>query len=316
MADEQMMAFVLLTLGCAEPTTPNHRTGDSAVRDTADSANKADAPLTVPGTDLVIVPIAAGSFTMGSPPEEVGRSADETAHRVTLGRPFYIGATEVTLGQFEAALGYAPHDDRMCGEQCPARWLSWHEAAAFSNTLSARESLPTCYVCTGEGPSVDCAENTGDCSGYRLPTEAEWEYAARAGEDAALHSGGNLLAGTEENCAGHLALDNGGSLDDIAWYCGNANASIQPVATLAPNAWGVFDTTGNVYEWTNDWFAAFSAEDAVEPRGPDSGSQRVHKGGSWGSFPTNCRHANRAPTDPTFTTGGLGFRIARDTPAP
>lgn len=226
------------------------------------------------------VAVPAGTFTMGSPEDELGRSNKETQHLVTLTRPFWMGARETTQGEFEARMGYNPSWNPSCGAECPVNKVSWHEAVTYANALSASQGLEECYL-GGELGSLDC-------EGYRLPTEAEWEYAARAG----------------------TATPFPGSADELGWYRSNANTQ-QPGALKPPNAWGLCDTVGNVWEWTNDWRADSSGAHEVDPMGSGSGYNKAYRGGGVTSNESQCRSAMRAFASPNATDRNLGFRLAR-----
>ncbi len=262
--------------------------------------------------------ICPGTFTMGSPEDEVGRGEEEPQHEVTLTRGFYLSVTEVTQRDFVRFAGYyeTNHDD--CGELlCAARYLHWLEAYYFANTVSDAAGLEPCYTCTGSDGYYFCVfderwETPYDCPGYRLPTEAEWEYAARAGTSSAYSNGGNLLPGSEYDCEGALGLDNGTLLDDIAVYCvDNPDWQLYDleVATREPNPWGLYDMHGNMAEWTGDIFLYDVGEDATDPWNGEGSYNHTIRGGSDHSTPRRQRSAYRAwewrePMD-------IGIRLAR-----
>jgi formylglycine-generating enzyme required for sulfatase activity len=265
------------------------------------------------GISMVLVP--AGTFTMGSPTSEEGRDSDETEHEVTLTQNFWMGVYEVTQAQFEGFMGYQPSYFDGCPD-CPAENMDWYEAAAFANAVSASAGLAQCYACSGSGSSVSCSLDSAyatpyDCAGYRLPTEAEWEYAARAGTTSAFSNGGNLYSGETSDCGGSLLLDNGTYLDDIAWYCGNESLQTEEVGGKDPNPWGLYDMHGNVWEWCHDWYESSYSGTATNPWGASSGSYRVNRGGSWYYYPLFLRSASRYWNYPSYDNPHLGFRLAR-----
>jgi formylglycine-generating enzyme required for sulfatase activity len=190
--------------------------------------------LTAPAEGFVR--IAGGTFTMGSPSSELGWDSDETQHEVTLTRDFWLQTTEVTQGAYQALMGSNPSSFTACGASCPVEQVSWYDAIAYANARSRAEGLPECY--DGEG-NVIGGTTVYECCGYRLPTEAEWEYAARAGMSTATYRGD--LTGDPFSC------DPQPSLDSIAWFCGNAGDQTQVVGGKAPNAWGLYDMLGNVW---------------------------------------------------------------------
>jgi formylglycine-generating enzyme required for sulfatase activity len=287
----------LLVCGCVK--SPGE-TGDPAIACASSSLGWAEAP--------------AGTFTMGSPEDEVGRRGDETPHEVTLTRSFQISSHEVPQGVFEACSGYNPSTFRTSGPEFPVEQVSWHEAVAFANALSTAEDLERCYACTGDGEGVSCEAAVSppyDCVGYRLPTEAEWEYAARAGITSAFPNGGNLDVENASGCEADVELDNGSFLGDIAWFCGNSANTSHPVAQLQANAWGLYDVSGNVWEWVEDAYDLLTLEPVADPY-ISVGTYRVDRGGSWyDGMPPLLRTAIRGGSLPEARSAGLGFRVVR-----
>jgi formylglycine-generating enzyme required for sulfatase activity len=232
------------------------------------------------GCPVGYVRIAPGTFSMGSPPGEEGRDDDESQHSVTITRAYCMKATEVTQGEWQSVMGSNPSYFTDCGANCPVEQVSWEDAVGYANALSRREGLPECYAgSTFAGLA---------CKGYRLPTEAEWEYAARAGTTGSRY----------------------GNLDSVAWYDENSGSGTHPVGQKQPNAWGLYDMLGNVREWTGDWYAAYAGS-ASDPLGAGAGSLRVLRGGSCLYDARFARAAYRSSDAPAYRSGDLGFRLVR-----
>ncbi|MDP0500485.1 MAG: SUMF1/EgtB/PvdO family nonheme iron enzyme [Verrucomicrobiota bacterium JB022] len=232
------------------------------------------------GMQLALIP--AGTFTMGSPTSEARRDADEIVHEVTLTEPFFMGTTEVTQAQWRAVMGegVAVNDEGFAGPDLPVHSVSWEQAKAFADKLSELEGHR-----------------------YRLPTEAEWEYAARAGSKSAFSSG-PALDGTQAQ------------VYDQERNPANAPA---PVGSFTPNAWGLYDLHGNVWEWTADWFGPYASEAVENPTGAtqDSFSRidlalKALRGGSWYDEADKARSANRWGSSPSAGANYIGFRVVRD----
>lgn len=287
--------------------------------------------------------IPAGRFQMGSPEGEPGRRDNETLHAVTLTRNYWLGETEVTQGQWERLMGNNPSRFAECGADCPVESVSWFEAAAFANRLSEEAKLPACYEmrdCKGTlGGGLPDGETygTGDyqcgevvfaglaCRGYRLPTEAEWERAARGDSEkqTPIYTGGLTLRGAND----------GPELDEIAWYGGNSGVDYMggfdcsgweekqypeqkicgthAVGGRRANDWRLHDMLGNVYEWTWDWYGAYPAAQVEDPLGSENASFRVLRGCGWITDARKCRAAYRIYDSPAWRYDFVGFRLAR-----
>jgi formylglycine-generating enzyme required for sulfatase activity len=263
--------------------------------------------------DAVVIP--AGEFVMGSPLEEEGRYGNETQHRVTLTHDYLLQTTEVTQAQFESVMGYNPSEQKACGPSCPVDSVSWHEVAAFTNTLSLADELSPCYTCDGSGMDVTCHFSPAfpspyECPGWRLPFEAEWEYAARAGDPRATYNG----EATDTYCAHPNEV-----LDPIAWFCGNSDYVPHAVGALRPNAWGLHDMLGNVWEWCSDWAWWIDGAYPNHPSDPLSdpasteGDVQVSRGGAWNNFERILRAGSRSQPggNPPTRNYLLGARAAR-----
>ncbi len=265
--------------------------------------------------------IPAGTFTMGSPEAELGRTSGEGQHEVTLTHAFVMLQTEVLNSQWTARMGTSPSYGS-CGADCPVERINWWDAAAYANALSAFEGLTPCYTlagCTGIGGgcasgSLFCEASscTGDtvnapggnpylCEGYRLPTEAEWEYAARAGTETATYAG-DLTA---TDCSDT-------TLPPIAWFCANAT-STRPGGTRLGNDWGLYDMFGNVYEWVWDWYEA-DLVNATDPLGAATGTLRMLRSASYGRGASYHRAAFRSRSEPRYRYYDTGFRVVRSVP--
>ena len=274
--------------------------------DTATKADTVDGPIgphdeTVRGPHGgTMVRITAGIFDMGCTAVQSAHCLDNERPplTVTLTHDFYMGETEVTRGEYESMTGVSPSDDTACGNDCPMVAASWHMAAAFANALSSSEGLTACYTCSDGDEDIECevAMSPYDCDGYRLPTEAEWEGAARCGEDL-LYAGSNQL-------------------DDVGWHAGNSEGNLHPVAGKEANACRLYDMSGNAWEWVQDWYLPGydTSGDGVDPEGAESGGNRVHRGGSWDSAGSRARVSHRDENYPAFAAYDLGFRLARTVP--
>jgi formylglycine-generating enzyme len=250
--------------------------------------------------------IPAGCFHMGSPASESCRSPNETLHQVKLTHPFLISAYEVTQDDFSAKMGYNPSSKICTG--CPVEMVNWSEAAAYCNSLSTAASLALCYSCSGSQASTICLPVPlfSSCPGYRLPTEAEFEHATRAGTSTAFYAGN--LVGT--SCGNNTDP----TADAIGWYFKNASNTEHAVGQKQKNAAGLYDMAGNVYEWASDWYQAdLGTATVTDPPGPaaDQGQGRVMHGGSYFSYPQGLRSASRNYGDPATRYQSVGFRCAR-----
>ena len=245
--------------------------------------------------------IGPGSFTMGSPTTEAGRDMDEDQRAVTISNGFYIQTTEVTQKQWRRLMGNNPSYFTGCGENCPVENISWLDAQEFIKKLKAKYNM-----------------------NYDIPTEAEWEYACRAGSKTALYTGPLSI----------LSLNDGPELDPIAWYGGNSCADYNgaddcsgrkgaqircqrcgthPVAKKRPNAWGLYDMLGNVWEWCSDWYnnfpGGYQTGPVTDPKGPSIGTHRIIRGGGWFSGAAQCRSAFHDRSAPTVSSKGVGLRV-------
>ncbi|MCF0212805.1 MAG: SUMF1/EgtB/PvdO family nonheme iron enzyme, partial [Bacteroidales bacterium] len=225
--------------------------------------------ITVNGVSFKMIKVQGGTFTMGGTSEQGSDAYDweKPTHSVTL-RTYYIGETEVTQALWKAVMGNNPSNWK--GDNLPVESVSWNDVQTFITKLNQL---------TGKQ--------------FRLPTEAEWEYAARGGNK----SKGYKYSGSND-------------VGSVAWYDGNSGNKTHAVKTKSPNELGLYDMSGNVWEWCQDWYGNYNSSSQTNPTGPSSGSNRVVRGGDWGIIARGCRVSNRNCHNPTFRNCFIGFRLA------
>jgi formylglycine-generating enzyme required for sulfatase activity len=245
------------------------------------------------GVKMNFVSISNGSFTMG---QADGNSDESPTRTVTISNGFFMGKYEVTQEQYQKIMGTNP-SHFTTDTNLPVEQVSWYYAVSFCNKLSINQGLKPCYT-DSDGSTTINSGDTVTCdwsaNGYRLPTEAEWEYCCRAGTT------------TIYSC--------GDSFDSAyGWYYSNSSSKTHVVGTKTANPWGLHDMHGNVWEWCWDWYDSdyYSANDNSDPRGPDSGSVLVNRGGSWDYFASYLRSADRHSYYPNGTSDYIGFRVLR-----
>jgi formylglycine-generating enzyme required for sulfatase activity len=241
--------------------------------------------------------IPAGEFLMGSPDGDNQAYPDEQPqHRVRITRPFCVGVFEVTQGQYQAVMGQNPSSFKGSSE-LPVEQVSWLDAVRFCNRLSEQERLQPFYEINGDNVCVPDWDGTG----YRLPTEAEWEYACRAGRTTRYSFG-----------------DDEARLGEFAWFAGNSGKKTRPVGQKQPNGFGLYDMHGNVWEWCWDRYAAdyYKRSPVDDPPGAAGVSDRVFRGGCWLLEPRDARSASRLWRWPGYRLFNLGFRLARGQSGP
>jgi len=258
-----------LELGAGERKEPGFKLKAIEAAPLKPEAEVADGFANSLGMKFVLIP--AGTFMMGSPLEEEDRGEDEVQHKVTISKPFYLQTTQVTQGQWRNIMGDNPSDFEDCGDTCPVENVSWDEAQHFIRKLNQKENTDK----------------------YRLPTEAEWEYACRAGSTTAF------CFGEDEK-----------QLKEYAWYGANSEGSTHPVGQKKSNDWGLYDMHGNMWECCQDWYGNYPTGHVTDPTGPSSGEERVFRGGSYHDDAADLRSAGRVRSAPD-ARGDNGFRIGR-----
>jgi len=262
-----MLVIILLTVVSFSP----YSMADEKVQNT----------FTSPITGAKFILIQAGTFTMGEARAEVFTLKEPNdAHQVTISKPFYMQTTTVTQGQWKKVMGSNPSSFKNCGDDCPVENVSWYDANDFISKLNGREMTDN----------------------YRLPSEAEWEYAARAGTTTRYYTG---------QCLSTDQANYNGNYPPSGCPKGEYREKTVRVGSFPPNAWGLYDMMGNVWQWCHDWYGIYPAGPVTDPVGPSSGKSRICRGSSWYDDATEFRSAVRGSYLPHEKDVILGFRLVR-----
>ena len=296
-------SIILGIIGCSGPSVPIAPIGPQGV---------------VVPEGFVLIP--AGTFQMGS---KDGEDSNKPVHEVTITKPFYMGKYEVTQAEYEKYCSYtgsnSPNSSYGDGDNYPAYYVSWYDAIVYCNKRSMAEGLTPCYSINdltnpeewGKLPTTawddplrdtwDAVECNWNANGYRLPTEAEWEYAARAGDntvDSLTYSGTSDV----------------NELEKYAWYYDNSDYTTHEVGKKEANVFGLYDMSGNIWEWCWNWFTSEydeNTEGGSDPTGASAGSNRVYRGGGWYDYSDYCAVSYRDCSIPLLPLHYLGFRVVR-----
>ena len=279
-----VIVIVMIQGGNGDAPEPDGKTpsssGTSGSPDTKGPSDTPQKTLTLklgPGAEMELVLIPAGSFLMGSPDSELKRKNGEVQHQVTITRPFYMGKYEVTQAEYEAVMGVEQNRSDWRGARNPVENVNWHDAMEFCRLLSDKMKRKA-----------------------RLPYEAEWEYACRARTGTPFHFGDQITS-DRANFDGETIYGSSPASED--------RSKTVPVGQFSPNAWGLYDMHGNVWEWCLDWHGPYPEGEATDPKGPLTGDRRVQRGGSWVSDAWDCRSAHRDLDKPEDREPKYGFRV-------
>lgn len=274
---------------------------------TADSDSKANRTSDVSdGINENFVLIQGGTFQMGSPEDEAWRSADETQHTVTVS-DFYMSIYELTQAEYMDVVDDNPSN--FSGDNLPVENISWLDAVHYCNARSEKEGFTPVYTVDGQSVTWDRGAD-----GYRLPTEAEWEYACRAGTTTPFNTETSISA-EESNYYGHYPYeieDNYFSQGNLTTKPGEYRQTTVPVTSFSPNQWGLYNMHGNVGEWVWDYYSPYSTGEQSDPSGAESGTLRVYRGGGWNDFAKNMRSAYRATMSEEKGSFNIGIRLVRN----
>ncbi len=272
---------------------------DNAAREVQITKIPESSGTTVPVEDDDMVLISGGTFTMGSPENEAERDTDEVQHEVTVS-DFYIARTELTQEEYQAVMGNNPSENQ--GGNLPVENITWYDAIEYCNALSEAEGLTPCYTVTD---STVVWDRSAD--GYRLPTEAEWEYAARANTETPFHFG-DYVYDENANCYNAYGYNNNAS---GSWVNGYISHTVD-VTDYEPNAYGLYNIHGNAAEWVWDWYGAYNIQETEDPTGPEPGNYKIARGGGWNDFPKHIRSAYRSAYPADAPLYSIGMRLVRN----
>lgn len=299
-----ILASLTACSGGTEQTRPFNEPENNSPTSTLSPPIQEQAATSEPPEGFAL--IRGGSFQMGSPDTEAWRSEDETIHPVTVG-DFYMSAYEVTQSEYQATMGTNP--STFSGEDLPVENVSWLDAIAYCNARSEVEGLTPAYQADGQSVSWD---RTAD--GYRLPTEAEWEYACRAGTGTPFNTE-TSIGPEESNYYGHypyMIEENYFSQGNLDTRPGEYRQTTVAVTSFSPNAWGLYNMHGNVSEWVWDYYGDYGEQAQTDPTGPADGTRHIYRGGGWNDFGKNLRSAYRAAAPADLCSPSLGIRLVRN----
>lgn len=302
-----LLAIVMLLAMSACSTESQDKPSNGSSGSTDTSTANSDNTTTMAPENFVL--IKGGTFAMGSPDTEAWRSDDETQHAVTVS-DFYMSVYELTQKEYREITGENPSS--FSGEDLPVENISWLDAIRYCNARSKKENLTPAYTVDGQTVTWDRSAN-----GYRLPTEAEWEYACRAGTTTPFNTE-NSISAEEANYYGHYPYeieDNYFSQGNLSTKPGEYRQTTVAVNSFSPNKWGLYNMHGNVGEWVWDYYGTYSTEADTDPAGAESGTLRIYRGGGWNDFAKNMRSAYRATLEQNKGSFNIGIRLVRNVAA-
>lgn len=307
-----MVVIMIFTLGAcgSNPQETENMEVENKTDENVMSDNGTDKNVEITDTEAVLpenfVLITGGTFEMGSPDTEAWRSEDEVRHTVTVS-DFYMGIYEVTQAEYTEVTGENPSS--FSGDDLPVEMVSWMDAVRYCNARSEKEGLTPVYTVEGQTVTWNRAAD-----GYRLPTEAEWEYACRAGTETPFNTETSISA-EEANYYGHYPYeieDNYFSQSNLMTKPGEYRQTTVAVNSFSPNPWGLYNMHGNVGEWVWDYYGAYNTGKQDNPTGAETGTLRVYRGGGWNDFAKNMRSAYRAAMAEDKGSFNIGIRLVRN----